>query len=733
MNSRCFRGAQRLLSQLELHEELQRSPSPASSSFLTSPSSPSLSLSSSSLSSFKSSLASPRSMSDANSPSKSPIFFGYLSPLETNSPATSPKSKSPKYHLFPPRTQISTCTVTRIGSKSPSQCSSQKFHSIDGGSTGGYATLKNDGEQKKVAFGITNKVITISSGENMTQTGRSIYSISSSSSSSSDSSDNEEDVVGFRTAVSCNIPTRKLCEPVEDGEEFRLMGNARGEHATVIITNDSKTIYNYSKTNVNISRKSTCLDVASKERDKKTNEEASTNSSRRPLVTLTLTTNTIEEDIKYDRTKPTSLSKQCIPSATAKVQANSNKSTGVSGIKKNNASNANKTYSYRENPKYFFYSYTGDSSKEIPLAKLANSKSNSSLKSSSKNSSGKSLTKSVSSKSLSSKSVANNKGCNLPKSSSSSSRLSSNKRCISSKGVNSSSSIKSSSSNKSIVSTSSGSSVKSCSSSASASSYKSAMSSQNYSSTGIEISKTSVTTTGISKIASSKPLIKKCSISQLKNNETTSSKLPSTTSSKKEQPSVALRFDSVFSKSPTPMYNSLESNSSLKYDTLSSKSSREGSLSRDLDVSSCSSSSASTITVRSYRSLIPASFRSGDKNKYKHSIDRAKVTSNSNGESSCASGKSKIDRKDGRSSVAKASEKGMSIGKDILEKAIKGNRNKSSKIGKGIKAVRWNEFEEKEDNNNTPVKKAKQENENRKSNSILKRKIFSGRQYCRLK
>lgn len=91
------------------------------------------------------------------------------------------------------------------------------------------------------------------------------------------------------------------------------------------------------------------------------------------------------------------------------------------------------------------------------------------------------------------------------------------------------------------------------------------------------------------------------------------------------------------------------------------------------------------------------------------------------------------DERETKNGVARAGERGINIGKDILEKAIKGGKSKSAKISRGIKGVRWKETDEKEDNNNTPAKKAKQGNETRKGDSLLKKRIFYGRQYCRMK
>ena len=416
-----------------------------------------------------------------------------------------------------------------------------------------------------------------------------------------------------------------------------------------------------------------------------------------------------------------------------------------------------KVYNYRDNPKYFFYSYTGDSSKEIPLAKLANSKSNLSLKSAASNksstSSSKSITKSASSKSLSTKKTAKDKCSGMTKSSSSSSRLSGNNKRSSSGSRGVTSSIKSSSSNKSIASTastSSGSSLrslKSSSSSNSTSSFKSAVSSQSSSGGGYQPSKydkcpSSSAKNKASKYASFKNVsCKSKSISSKSNSFSLKYEALSNASSTgcsqvhNNFAPASLRIESMFSKSPSPTYNSLDSNSSSKYDTLSSKSSREGSLSRDFDVSSCSSSSASTATIRSYRSLLPASLRGEtykqSKEKMSSSKEKKSIGVNSNfqslnNDSGFSPGKKNSDN-------FKSNEKGINVGKDLFEKAIKGNKYKT-KLSKGIKGVRWKEDEWTEDNNNTPAKKPKQAHECRKDGILkMQYKMFAGRQYCRLK
>ena len=438
-----------------------------------------------------------------------------------------------------------------------------------------------------------------------------------------------------------------------------------------------------------------------------------------------------------------------------------NSNNKISG--KRNASPP-KIYNYRDNPKYFFYSYTGDSSTEIPLAKLANSKSNSSLKSvaSSRQSSSvnKSITKSASSKSLSSKSAPKTSGA-MTKSSSSYSRLSSNRQ-RSTAVSKANCSMKSSSSSKSIASNASTSSagssfsVKSTSSNSSnsTSSFKSASSSQSCKRSNSTSRAKSASSSGVSlkSSCSSCKSSTKSKPASSKSNAFSSKYEALTKASSSSQKSnslyncapTSLKFDNLFSKSPSPTYNSLDSNSSSKYDTLSSKSSREASLSRDADLSSCSSSSASTATIRSYRSLLPASLR-GSSESYKSSKEKSnqkdKVRA---GEPLASTSKNKIpddtNRRVKNSSNKKVSskpnERCISVGKDMLEKALRSGRNKSTKIGKGIKGVRWKEEEElKENNNNTPAKNSKQSNECDKTEGITKiqSKIFSGRQYYRMK
>lgn len=443
-------------------------------------------------------------------------------------------------------------------------------------------------------------------------------------------------------------------------------------------------------------------------------------------------------------------------------------------------------FSYRDNPKYFFYSYTGDSATEVPLAAIASSKSSSSLKSTAKTSSGRQMIKSASSKSLSSKGLSHkgvkSRNSSLQKSSSSSSRLakktgvheatirpsSSNKSIASTASTSSSNSVRS---NNSLCSTNSSLSFKSALSSQSNSSSSRSRNSRLCSSNDLKHQRASSITKSMTEqnkkgatasCTSTFKIGKSFSCSKALSTPGTSSnvaanlskdKTPSVPKSatrdgkKSGYPHSLAKLESFFCKSPSPNYNSLESNSSCsKYDALSSsKSSREGSLSRELDLSSCSSSSASTATVRSYRSLLPASLRGNGSNRSRDVSEKLKtgISAESNNKQSEKCGnkemsneespKSDGSNKNGIGRKEKNGDRRMSVGKEMIEKALKGGKSKSSRFGRGMKGVRWKEPNEKEDNNNTPAKKAKSLKEAKKSEGILRSKMFSGRHYNRFK
>jgi hypothetical protein len=75
----------------------------------------------------------------------------------------------------------------------------------------------------------------------------------------------------------------------------------------------------------------------------------------------------------------------------------------------------------------------------------------------------------------------------------------------------------------------------------------------------------------------------------------------------------------------------------------------------------------------------------------------------------------------------------INVGKERIVPTFKAGKNKSSRLGRSIKGVSWMEGV-KEDNNNTPAKKAKPATDNRKGEGgSLRARVFSGRNYYRFK
>ncbi|KAF2358648.1 hypothetical protein FHG87_010593 [Trinorchestia longiramus] len=816
-----LRSAQRLLSQLELPPS-HCPPSPPSSSptasflSLSSPSSSSsLSLSSSSLSSFKSSLASPLPPNSGSSSPRIPSLTPHTPPSSPNSPIEE-TGYSPRCYF---RLRAGGCSHASDDSDTGEDSDGDES---DGNGCGGDGHFFSTTSSRAVP-GSEELSRTSTKSETLLQSGAESEPIEFSN----DGTDDDFFALGL-TSIERNFARHG---PFKEGNRFFSKAPVFGlcenkkikfdiyqvtPSSTSVTFDGNQNIKNHIPTpgspvrsgeNVSTDKEAVfskfTVDNSRPANSMKNNKLAHASPdlgnnhciSDKPVNKLTSVSVKIREKAEIEA--ETKLSE-----TLRKVETNRVVDGAKSGLKKvpkvnrkgptNSATSDPKLpskFSYRDNPKYFFYSYTGDSATEVPLANLASSKSSSSLRCSGKYPSGRSMTKSVSSKSLSSKTKGSSK-TRLPKSSSSSSRLA--KRTIDDAVMRSSSSNKSISSAASTSSNSSICSITSRCSTNSSVSYKSAVSSQSGSSVtkskmsrslassynepqltkSISFARSASQANQVSssgpphhstsfKIAKSfssaeneSPVLGAASIDK-KSSSLKAQTMPKPSSCKKSSAysytNSLSKLESFFCKSPPVNYNSLECNSpNSKHDTLSScKSSREGSLSRELDLSSCSSSSASTATVRSYRSLLPAGLRvSHDttairnrENKDASSctlvnpnqkIIQKEFKKSSESESSPSLQENEV-RSEKSSNKEKNLDKNKSVGKEIIERAFKGGKGKSSRLGRSIKGVRWKEGD-KEDNNNTPAKKAKPGTENRKNEGgILRSKVFSGRHYYRFK